>query len=81
MVTYRLESTELVHLLAQQPQIKRFVIDRGNGYAGVTLLLVETIQRFEEVDLSARRCFDRIESLQSRLESESLKKVKGEADL
>ena len=69
---YRFIAAELVHLLAQEPEIERLVIDGGHGHAGVALLLVKAVQLLEEVDLGAGRRLDGVEALQSRLEAEPL---------
>ena len=49
--SHRIIAIQLLHLLAQKPQIDRLIIDRGYGHSRVTLLLMEAVQLFQKVDL------------------------------
>lgn len=59
-------------LLPQQPEIQRLVVDGRDRDARVSLLLVETVKLLEEIDLRTGGSFDRVETLQTSLESERL---------
>ena len=61
-------------LFPQQPKIQGFVVDGGDGNARVPLLLVETIELFKEIDLGTRGGLDRVEALQTCLETERLER-------
>ena len=69
---YRFKAPELVHLLAQEPQIERLVVDGGDGDARVALLLVEAVELLEKIYLCTGGGFDGVEALQAGLEAEPL---------
>ena len=50
------------------------MVDGWDGHAGVALLLMETVELFEEVDFGTRSGFDGVQTLQTSLESERLER-------
>lgn len=72
--TYCSEPIELVHLLAEEPQIELTVVDSRNDDGRRAMRGVITVKLFQEIELCPRRRLDLVESLYAGLEAEGLRR-------